>query len=104
FERVKNRGCRDNLSYDNLVFDNSCMSETLAYEFFRDAGVPAPRTAYAWLSVSVAKQWERKPFGLYVMEEAVDDKFAAERFGSRKTPLFKPSTYKLFEYMGDDWS
>ena len=38
------------------------------------------------------------------MEEAVDDKFAAERFGSRKTPLFKPSTYKLFDYMGDDWS
>jgi spore coat protein CotH len=94
----------DKLTFDNLVFDNSCLNETLAYEFFRDAGVPAPRTAYAWLSVSVAKQWENKPFGLYLMEEAVDQAFAGERFGSRKTPLFKPSTYKLFGYMGDDWS
>ena len=92
------------LTFDNLVFDNSCISEALAYEFFRDAGVPAPRTAYAWLSVSVTEQWERKPFGLYLMEEAVDDDFVSERFGSRKTPLFKPSTYKLFDYIGDDWS
>jgi RNA polymerase sigma factor (sigma-70 family) len=104
FERGQKLGGLDELTFDSLVFDYSCMSEALAYEFFRDAGVPAPRTAYAWLSVSVAKQWERKPMGLYVMEEAVDDAFAAERFGSRKTPLFKPSTYKLFEYMGDDWS
>ena len=97
-------GGLDELTFDNLVFDNSCISEALAYEFFRDGGVPAPRTTYAWLSVSVAKQWDRKPFGLYLMEEVVDDEFAAERFGSRKTPLFKPSTYKLFEYLGDDWS
>jgi RNA polymerase sigma factor (sigma-70 family) len=104
FERDQKLGGLDELTFDSLVFDYSRMSEALAYEFFRDAGVPAPRTTYAWLSVSVAKQWERKPFGLYVMEEAVDDAFAAERFGSRKTPLFKPSTYKLFDYMGDDWS
>jgi RNA polymerase sigma factor (sigma-70 family) len=104
FERGQKLGGLDALTFDSLVFDYSCMNEALAYEFFRDAGVPAPRTAYAWLSVSVANQWERKPFGLYVMEEAVDNAFAAERFGSRKTPLFKPSTYKLFEYMGDDWS
>jgi RNA polymerase sigma factor (sigma-70 family) len=104
FERGQKLGGLDELTFDSLVFDYSCMKEALAYEFFRDAGVPAPRTAYAWLSVSVATQWERKPFGLYLMEEAVDDAFAAERFGSRKTPLFKPSTYKLFEYMGDNWS
>jgi spore coat protein H len=78
------------------------MNEALAYEFFRDADVPAPRTAYACLSLNVAPQWKRKPFGLYLMEEAVDDAFAAERFGSRKTPLFKPSTDQLFEYMGGD--
>ena len=104
FERGQKLGGLHKLTFDNLIFENSCMNEALAYEFFRDAGVPAPRTAYAWLSVSVAAQWERKPFGLYLMEEAVDDEFAAERFGSRKTPLFKPSTYKLFDYMGDDWS
>jgi spore coat protein H len=104
FVRGQKLGGLDELTFDSLVFDYSCMNEALAYEFFRDAEVPAPRTAYAWLSVSVAKRWERKPMGLYLMEEAVGEAFAAERFGSRKTPLFKPSTYKLFEYMGENWS
>lgn len=103
-ERGQKLGGLDELTFDNLAFDGSCMHEALAYECFRDAGVPAPRTAYAWLSLSVAAQWERKPMGLYLMEEAVDGAFLAERFGSRKTPLFKPSTYHLFEYLGDDWS
>jgi spore coat protein CotH/DNA-directed RNA polymerase specialized sigma24 family protein len=104
FERGQKLAALHKLTFDNLVFDNSCMAEALAYELFRDAGVPAPRTAYAWLSLSVAKQWELKPMGLYLMEEAVDEVFTKERFGSRKTPLFKPSTYKLFEYTGDVWS
>jgi spore coat protein CotH len=80
------------------------MSDTLAYEFFRDAGVPAPRTAYAWLTASVAGRWDRKPLGLYVMVEAVDAAFVAERFGSKKAPVFKPVTYHLFEDLGNDWS
>lgn len=104
FRRGQKLGGLDELTFDNLAFDYSCINEALAYEVCRDAGVPAPRTAYAWLSVSVTPQWGRKPFGLYLMEEAVDAAFVAERFGSRKTPLFKPSTYKLFEYMGNDWS
>src|SRR5206468_2719072 len=76
----------------------------LAYEFFRDAGVPAPRTAYAWLNVSVAGQWDRKPLGLYVMVEPVGAGFAAEHFGSKKAPVFKPVTYQLFEDLGNNWT
>ena len=93
----------DELTFNNLVADQSFMSDALGYELFRDAGVPAPRTAYAWLSISVAGKWERKPLGLYVMIEPVDDAFAAERFGSKQTPIFKPVTYNLFEHLGDDW-
>jgi spore coat protein CotH len=52
----------------------------------------------------VATQWDRKPLGLYLMVEPVDDEFAAERFGSSRTPVFKPVTYNLFEHLGDDWS
>ena len=91
------------LTFNNLVVDRSFMSDALAYEFFRDAGVPSPRTAYAWLTVSVEQQWERKPLGLYAMVETVNEAFVAERFGSKKTPLFKPVTYKLFEHLGDEW-
>ena len=96
-------GGLDELTFNSLVWDYSCLAEALAYEFFRDAGVPAPRTAYAWLSTSVGTQWEQKPLGLFLMEEAVDNEFAAERFGSKVTPVFKPVTYTLFEYLGDEW-
>jgi DNA-directed RNA polymerase specialized sigma24 family protein len=92
------------LVFNNLVADSSFLQDSLAYEFFRDAGVPASRTAFAYLSVSVAGRWERKPLGLYVMVEPVDSQFAAERFGSRRVAILKPVTYRLFEYSGDDWS
>jgi RNA polymerase sigma factor (sigma-70 family) len=94
----------DELTFSSLVWDYSCLAEALGFEFFREAGVPAPRTAYAWLTASVSTKWERKPLGLYIMVEVVDNEFAAERFGSKATPIFKPVTYTLFEHLGDDWS
>ncbi len=94
----------DELTFKSQLWDYSNLSEALAYELFRDAGVPAPRTAYAWLSASVAGQWDRKPLGLYLMVEPVDKVFVGERFGSKKTPVFKPVTYELFKHLGDDWS
>lgn len=97
-------GGLDELTFNSLVWDYSSLGEALGFEFFREAGVPAPRTAYAWLSASVATQWEQKPLGLYLMVEPVDNEFAAERFGSKATPIFKPVTYNLFEHLGDEWS
>jgi DNA-directed RNA polymerase specialized sigma24 family protein len=94
----------DELTFNNLVNDHSYLSDTLAYEFFRDAGVPAARTAFAYLAASVEERWDRRPLGLYVMVEAIDEDFALERFGSRRTPIFKPVTYELFQDLGDDWS
>jgi hypothetical protein len=104
FAKGQQLGGADELTFNNLVNDHSCLSDALAYEFFREAGVPASRTAYAYLSASVQGQWERKPLGLYVMVEAVDADFALEHFGSRRTPLFKPVTYELFKHLGDDWA
>ncbi len=104
FAEGQKLGDLDELAFNNLIVDYSSMSDTLAYEFFRDAGVPAPRTAYAWLSVSAEGKWDRKPLGLYVMVEPVDAEFVAEHFDSKKTPVFKPVTYQLFEHLGDEWS
>ena len=97
-------GGLDELTFNSLVWDYSCLGEALGYEFFREAGVPAPRTAYAWLTASVTTRWEQKPLGLYLMVEAVDNEFVAERFGSKATPVFKPVTYDLFGHLGDEWS
>jgi RNA polymerase sigma factor (sigma-70 family) len=93
----------DELTF-NLAWEYSYLGAALGYEFFRHAGVPAPRTAYAWLSTSVTTQWEQRPLGFFLMEEPVDNEFAADRFGSKATPVFKPVTYTLFEHLGDEWS
>lgn len=95
-------GC-DEFTLNNLVVDASFLSDALAYEFCRDAGVPAPRTAFAYVSVSVAEKWQRKPLGLYALVEPVDAKFAAAQFSSKRTPIFKPVTYELFKFLGEDW-
>jgi hypothetical protein len=97
-------GGLDELTFNSLIWDYSCLGEALGYEFFREAGVPAPRTAYVWLSASVTTQCDQKPLGLYAMVEVVDNEFAAERFGSKATPVFKPVTYELFKHLGDEWS
>src|SRR6185503_4629098 len=104
YVRGQKLGGLDELTFDSLVWDYSCLGEALGFELFRDAGVPASRTAYAWLTESVAGLSERKPLGLYLMVEPVDNEFAAGRFGSKQTPVFKPVTYNLFEYLGEDWS
>ncbi len=94
----------DEFTFNNLIRDRSFLAEALGYEFFREAGVPAPRTAFAYMSTSVAGKWDHKPLGLYVMVEPIDAHFTAERFGSRKVPIFKPVTYHLFEHLGDNWN
>ncbi len=104
FNKGQKLGDTDELTFNNLLNDYSCLSDALAYEFFRQAGVPASRTAYAFLSVSVEDQWEKKPLGLYVMVESVEEEFALEWFGSERTPIFKPVTYELFNDLGDDWA
>ena len=104
FTKGQKLGAADALTFNNLINDCSCLSDALAYQFFRAAGVPAPRTAYAYLTVSVAGTWDRKPLGLYFMPEVVDEHFTWERFGSKRTPIFKPVTYELFKHLGDDWT
>ncbi|MCS1409154.1 MAG: Inner spore coat protein H [Verrucomicrobia subdivision 3 bacterium] len=93
----------DKINFNNMVEDATYMHDALGYAFFRSAGVAAPRTAYAWMTVSVTGQEEASPRGLYLMLENVDQHFAKDRFGTKKTPIFKPVTPYLFRYLGPDW-
>ena len=92
------------LNFGNLSGDFSCLSDTLAYEFFREAGVPAPRTTFAHVTVSVADRWTNRPHGLHVMVENVDGNFLRARPGMERFVLFKPVTYELFRHLGDEWA
>src|SRR5437667_7723210 len=84
------------LNLHNNVTEASWMNEVLSHRLFRDAGVPAPRTAYARVYVSVPGKFDRTYFGLYSLVEDVDSNFAEEHFGTKKGALFKPVTPEPF--------
>ncbi len=92
------------LTLQNNVTDASLMNEVLAYRLYRDAGVPAPRTAYARVLVSVPGKFDQKYFGLYSLTEAVDKGFAQRHFGTKRGAIFKPVTPSLFTDLGADWA
>ena len=91
------------LNFHCNVTDASGMNEVLSYRLFRDAGVPAPRTAYAQVYVTVPGKYEHEFLGLYSLVENIDNNFAKDRFGTKKGAIFKPVAQKMFEDMGDDW-
>lgn len=92
------------LNLHNCVTDASWMNEVLSHRLFRDAGVPASRTAYAQVYFNVAGRYTNQYVGLYSVVENVDNRLAWDRFGTKKGALFKPVTRQLFEDMGDDWA
>lgn len=92
------------LNLHNLVADRSCLSDTLAYEFFREAGVPAPRTTYARVFLSIEGHWSDRLLGLYVVVENPDDGWLTDVFQTGGGALFKPVTLELFHDLGtEDW-
>lgn len=103
-QKGQSLGGVNELNLLNSIADFSYVRDALAEQLFRELGVPAPRTAYAYVTLNVPGEFENQPLGLYVMVEDIDGDFAKDRFGSKKTPIFKPVTYELFEHLGDDWS
>jgi spore coat protein CotH len=91
------------LNLNNNAFDPSQMRETLSYDIFRRAGVPAPRTAYARVYLTVPGQYEREYAGLFTVIEQVDQRFFKERWHDRVGLLLKPEGLRGLPDLGDDW-
>ena len=64
------------LNLHNNVADPSWMNESLSYRFYREAGVPAPRNAYAKVYLTVPGLHDHTYLGLYSLMEDVDSVFA----------------------------
>jgi hypothetical protein len=92
------------LNLHNNITDASWMNEVLAYQLYRDFGVPAPRTSYARVYVTVRGTRARRYAGLYSIVENVDDRFAEARAGVKGGAILKPVTKQLFDDLGRDWS
>lgn len=104
FEKSNQLAGQTTLNLHNNVMDASWMNEGLGYRLFRDAGVPASRSSYARVYVTVPGKYDRQYLGLYSIVEEVDKIFAKSRFGSSKGAIFKPSTRELFNDLGPDWA
>lgn len=104
YEKGRRLAGRSQFNLGNLSADMTCLSDTLGYEFFREAGVPASRTAFARVFLSIDGLETNRFLGPYVMVENPDAEWAREQFGVTNVALFKPVTYELFCDMGTNWS
>jgi spore coat protein H len=92
----------DGVNFNNNAIDPSLLREHLSYALFREAGVPAPRTALAAVTLSVEPLVKEKRLGAYVIVEDVDKKFVRSRFGSVEGLLIKPEGTGAFGNTADD--
>ena len=74
----------DKLDLNCCFRDTTLMKDYFSYRLFRIAGVPAPLTGHAWVTVN------GKDHGLYLMVEKPEESFLARNFGTGV--LYKPCT------------
>ena len=72
------------------ALDPAKAREALAFALFREAGVPAPRTAMAEVTLTVPGLHDRAHLGLYTLVEPVDRAFLKDRFHTDKGLLVRP--------------
>jgi hypothetical protein len=81
--------------------DPSCLSSVLANELYRAAGVPAPRDAFAHVTVN------GKDLGLFVLVEGINRDFLGQHFDKAKGNLYEGDSHdivaKLDKDSGDDF-
>lgn len=85
------------------VTDPSKCRETLGYELYRAAGVPASRTTLAEVRLTVPGKYEKELLGVYTLVEEVDNAFLRDRFGSDQGLLMKPEGMRDFDTIGNNW-
>lgn len=69
----------------NELTDPSFVAEQIAYDVWRAAGIPAPRTALANVMLN------DEPFGLYVIREGYDKQFLRRHFSDPDGNLYEAS-------------
>jgi spore coat protein H len=91
------------LTLNSNALDATMMREVLSYAVYRSLDVPAPRTAYVRLTLTVPGKYDKEFLGLYTLVETIDKTFLKKHFGSAKGLLLKPERIGPLEYLGDEW-
>jgi putative membrane-bound dehydrogenase-like protein len=85
------------------ALDATKARQALAFALFRAAGVPAPRTALAEITLTVPGEHPKAYLGLYTLVEPVDRAFLKDRFGSVRGLLLRPQGLQGLDFLGEDW-
>ncbi|MFI5379122.1 MAG: CotH kinase family protein [Tepidisphaerales bacterium] len=89
---------------NNNAYDPSFLRETIGYEAFRAMGVPAPRTTFALVYLTIDGRLDHEYLGLYTLIEELDSKaFLKEHFDSAKGLMLKPWSIHGLPYLGEQW-
>lgn len=89
----------DKLNLNNGFKDPSYLRETLGYDLYRAAGVPAPRTAFARVTLN------GEPHGLYTVVEQIDKDFLRAHFEDDTGDLLKPENPAgTLQWRGDSFA
>lgn len=91
------------INLNNNAMDASQMREALGYDVFQHEGVPAPRTAFARVYLTVPGVYDNQYAGLYTVVEQIDQVFFKDRFGKKTGPVVKPEGLSGMPYLGEDW-
>jgi spore coat protein H len=104
FDHYDSQGVYRDLKKLNLnsgVVDPTKAREALAFEVYRAAGVPAPRTGFADVTITVPGKFDRETLGVFTMVEQVDKAFLKAHFGNGKGLLLKPEGIRGLPHLGD---
>lgn len=84
------------VNLNNGEGDPAMQRDRLAYDIFRDIGIPAPRTAYTRVYLN-EEYW-----GLYILIEQVDKTFVKDNFANSEGNLFKNMGNSELDWQGAD--
>ncbi len=95
---------RTKLNLSNAFLDSAFMKEKLAYGLYREAGLPTPQTGWANVVLSIEGIAEKKPLGIYVVIEQMDERYLKENLqgNPEQSLLTKPESLDDWEYLGNE--
>ena len=92
------------LNFNCSVSDPTRAREAFAYAYFRDAGVPAPRTSFAELTLTVPGKYDKEHVGVYTLVEQVNKGFLKRHFKDGTGMLLKPEGLQGgLPHLGTSW-
>ena len=95
---------RTKLNFSNAFLDSAFMKEKLGYELYHAAGMPTPGVGWADVTLTIEGLAEKKPLGIYVIIEQMDDRYIGQNLGkaSKGSLLMKPESMDDWRYLGEE--